>query len=88
MFPYRSYNTKSCVEVARCHKHVVFLGKHASKIVLGACLAKTAGDANYNKVLVALDDAFGIVVVTAVDSLFNGSVHKICKQQIRKRRVG
>ena len=83
MLAYCSYYAKQGVEVARGHKHVVFLGKYACKVVLCACLAETACHANYNESFVALDYALGVVVVMAVYGLFNGSIHNVGKQHYK-----
>ena len=80
MFAYGAYHAKQGVEVAGGDKYIVFLGKHAGKVVFGACLAKAAGYSYYNKVFVALNDTLGIVVVVAVYGFFNGGVDKVCKQ--------
>ena len=88
LFAYGTYYAQQSVEVTRCHKHVVLLGEYAGKVVLGACLAETAGNANDCESLVRLYYALCVIVVVAVDGLLYRCVHKVGKQhhQVRQQQ--
>ena len=75
LLAYGAYNAKQGVEVTRGYQYVVFFGKEARKVVLGACFSEAACDAYHYEPFVALYYSFCVVVVAAVYSLFNGCVH-------------
>ena len=75
-----AYHSKQGVEVTGGYKNVVFLGKHACKVVLCACLSETACYAYDDEPLVRFDDSFSIVVVVSVDCLLDRSVEHVGKQ--------
>ena len=84
LLSYGAYHTKQGVEIAGGDKYVVFLGKHACKVVLCTGLSEAACYADDDEPLMAVDDAFGIVVVMAVYGRHRGKVRQLLYEDRQK----
>ena len=73
-------NAQRCVEITRCHQHIVSLREYAVEVVLCRGLAEATRNADNLQVGHRAQDSLCIVIVPACDSSLQGLVHKVCRE--------